>query len=891
MRLIRSIQFTIMVAWIPFMLNGQATLPEGFIRILVAESLNPTDMAQVPDGRIFIAEKDGKVRIVRDGILLPDPFLTVDVDKNNERGVSGIAVDPKFELNNYFYIFYTVPGTNTNRLSRFTANGDLAVPGSEKILLETDPLRSSIHNGGAIQFDAEGKLLFSTGEGGDSHQAVDLRSLLGKILRINNDGSIPEDNPYYTQLTGNYRAIWATGFRNAYTMSTHPETFELFANDVGGGEFEEINRVVAGGFYGWDNLEGYSTGQELPGNYEDPVYAYPHSEGCAIVGSTIYLPEEKVFPEQYHGKYFFADYCAGWVKVMDLESYGIQETFMTGADRIVAMLTSADGSMYYLERKGIGDGSPQDNTATVNGVLWKVVYTGDGSPFISRQPRSTTAVIGESAEFEVDVSGADPLEFTWFVNGEARQAGQESAFEMSDVALADDGAEIWCRIANGAGEVVSDKAVLSVTSNQRPVVSFISPEMSWQYKAGDVLQVEATVTDPEDGTVAAEDISWWIDFHHRDHIHPAVGRQAGPVSGTYEIPVTGEIDPEVWYRVNVIAYDSEGLERRSFIDIWPVLTHFRVETEPPGLRINADGKQLTAPFEIESVAGLEHILIAPLNQVVDESVYLLDGWEGSPGSSILTFQPGENMETHRAIYTEHVLGNGVGLDASYYPNMEFSGSPALTRIDTVIDFNFYFDPPVEGIDADMFSIRWEGFITPYKSGNHNLIAIVNDGVRVWIDDKLILERWELSGTTNLAGGSVYLDANKLHKIKVEFFEYNWGASISLRWSSDDLEEEVIPRSQLFPKNAFPFSDFADIVIKPNPVSDGVLRMEINSRAGGKLPAKVYDSQGREVVATVLDLGIGSNEVELDIPSAIPGVYYFQLGSDAYDPIVKSFVVH
>ncbi|MCB0585006.1 MAG: PQQ-dependent sugar dehydrogenase, partial [Phaeodactylibacter sp.] len=162
-----------------------AQLPPGFAEEKIAEGLDPTAMTVAPDGRIFITEKNGRILIVENGVLLPDPFLQIEVDNYNERGLGGIVLDPGFEQNNFLYLFYTVAGGNHNRISRFTANGNYALPDSEVILFELQPLSGTIHNGGAMHFGPDGKLYIAVGDGANAANGQDLNTTLGKILRIN----------------------------------------------------------------------------------------------------------------------------------------------------------------------------------------------------------------------------------------------------------------------------------------------------------------------------------------------------------------------------------------------------------------------------------------------------------------------------------------------------------------------------------------------------------------------------------------------------------------------------------------------------------------------------------------------------------------------------------
>jgi glucose/arabinose dehydrogenase len=202
-----------------------ATLPSGFFETLVASGLRgPTAMQFAPDGRLFVCEQSGSVRVIKDGVLLTAPFVTLNVNDEGERGLLGIAFDPNFAVNQYVYLYYTATSPAVhNRVSRFTANGNVAVAGSESIVLELDNLSSaSIHNAGALGFGPDGKLYIGVGDNADGSNAQTVTNLFGKILRINKDGTIPTDNPFYSQAGGRNRAIWSLGLRNPFTFAFNP---------------------------------------------------------------------------------------------------------------------------------------------------------------------------------------------------------------------------------------------------------------------------------------------------------------------------------------------------------------------------------------------------------------------------------------------------------------------------------------------------------------------------------------------------------------------------------------------------------------------------------------------------------------------------------------------
>src|SRR5215212_2499473 len=178
---------------------ASATVPNGFLDSPYVElPSDATAMGFAPDGRLFICEQNGNLLVVKNGALLTKPFLTLPLDTTGERGLLGIAFDPNFATTKFIYVYYTAKTpTIHNRVSRFTANGDVAVPGSEFVLIDLTTLgTSSSHNGGAIHFGNDGKLYIAVGDNRTSDNAQSFGNVFGKVLRINKDGSIPADNPF-----------------------------------------------------------------------------------------------------------------------------------------------------------------------------------------------------------------------------------------------------------------------------------------------------------------------------------------------------------------------------------------------------------------------------------------------------------------------------------------------------------------------------------------------------------------------------------------------------------------------------------------------------------------------------------------------------------------------
>ena len=328
------------------------SLPAGFAQTIVAANLGPTTAVDaLPDGRILVAEHAGALRIVAGGKLLATPVLSLIVDSNGERGLIGVTHDPKFNTNHFIYVYHTVPAAGSaapfNEISRFTLNGNVADPASEVDILKLNDLSSATnHNGGAIHFGVDGMLYVGVGENADPSNAQTLSNLLGKVLRIDvshikpgdpiNDVAklVPPSNPFVGTALGINGAIYALGFRNPFTFAVNPVTGTIFVDDVGENTWEEIDKLVAGGNYGWHHAEGFAP--TVPpsglgaGVYQDPQLAYNHNGGPAgggnaIIGGLFYAPPVGAtdpFPSAYTGKYFYGDFGHNWIRVFNPKDPG-----------------------------------------------------------------------------------------------------------------------------------------------------------------------------------------------------------------------------------------------------------------------------------------------------------------------------------------------------------------------------------------------------------------------------------------------------------------------------------------------------------------------------------------------------------------------------------------
>jgi glucose/arabinose dehydrogenase len=634
------------------------TLPSGFTRTEVGGAISsPTVMAFAPDGRIFVAQQTGELRVIKNGQMLPTPFVTLTVNSLGERGLIGIAFDPEFTTNKYIYLYYTTATPVLhNRISLFTANGDVALAGSEHIVLELDPLSGATnHNGGALAFGRDGKLYVAIGENANGAYAQNVDIYHGKLLRINKDGSAPPDNPFTTGSEQRKR-VWSYGLRNPYTISIHSSTGRILVNDVGQNTTEEVNDATTGGRnFGWPFTEGNTTNPV----YVSPIFKYEHTGpqpiGCAITGGTFYPHANTNWPSIYKGKYFFMDYCGNWIYYFDPLIAGATSTqfgLNTGGAS-VALTVGPDGSLYYLSRG--------------NSRLYKISYTPPATaPVITAQPQPVSVNVGQQATFSVTATGAQPLQYQWYKDGTTLSGQVQATITVASVTAANAG-NYYVTIANADGDVVSNNALLTVTTpnNTPPVATIVKPVEGDIYRAGAAIAFEGTGTDPQDGTIAETAFSWAINFHHDTHKHdqpPLTGIK----SGSFDVPNRGETSSNVWSRIILTVTDAAGVTAKDSVDVHPATSKMSFETVPPGLQILIDGQPANAPTSITSVEGLLRDVDVVEDQQIDGVDYIFSSWSMG-GAATQTITTPVDDATYTATFTL-ITGVGENSDSEVYPN-------------------------------------------------------------------------------------------------------------------------------------------------------------------------------------------------------------------------------
>lgn len=815
-------------------------LPDGFVmeENFITGLAEPTDIDFAPDGRIFICEKAGTIRVVENGVMLPQPIYSVATQVTNERGLQGMALDPDFDNNGYIYVFHTLPFENRNVVKRLTMAGNGVVPGSEIELFRVMPMWGAWHNGGAMVFDASGKLIIGTGDGTAYTSSQNLQSTMGKILRINTDGTIPTDNPWYNTFTGEFRAIAATGIRNPYTMAISRLTGRIFFNDVGNVDYEEVNEYIPGKNYGWHHVEGWLNGNPAPDtNYMDPLHVYDHQYGCAIVGATFYEPLINQFPAEYFGKYFFLEYCEGKILAMDPDDFNVSE-FGTGLDAQYNNIeTGPDGKLYLIN--------------FAKGNMARISYQGQNSaPVISIHPEDRILAVGEGAQLTVIANGSN-LTYEWYKNGNL-QAGQTQSFlALSNVQLAEDGDEYYVRVTNPYGNVTSNTMTLSVVNGTRPTVQFLNMPMT--YVAGDTIPYAATATDSDQPNFTPADFSWKIDFFHDDHSHPILGSTSGMTSGEYYFGTFGEVDTNVFVRFELTVTDNSGLYTIATYDVHPELIDIQVTSNPPGVPINVDGIEGTTDFDLYSVRNLRRTVEVPHYAIVRDSLYEFVDWGDGVDSLVRIFSAQEDtfvlnfngiQEYFHATPTQgtRTVFSDTGSAQQFYREQYV---PHIKENWDILSPYPWDNPPFL---ADTFSVRWQGTIVPPVSDYYTFYLFHDGKVTLQVGDSILLQDRKSVGALQEDTVGVWLNSGDSYLLTLDYDHYNYIARVELDWQYSLVERQTVPFMSNVPLDSpeVILDVNEGIKVFPNPIREDRFRVGIpwDLHTGSVPEIKVFDMMGR-----------------------------------------------
>ncbi len=728
-----------------------AAPPANFqVQQLVTQGLDgPSGLGIAPDGRIFILERTGKIKIYKNGQLLATPFADLPSAGSGDRGLIGVAFDPEFSTNHFVYFYYTSATDLLNYLVRFNAEGDVGTDGPT-ILYQTHSPSNQLHVGGSIQFGPDGKLYFAIGDNGYPPNAQNLANPHGKILRINKDGTIPNDNPFVGQ-PGAVPEIWAYGFRNPWRFQFDSTNGKVYLSDVGNDAWEEINRLEKGKNYGWPVCEGNCANPD----FMNPLYTYPHNgASSSVTGGPVY--RSTMFPEHYQGRLFFGDYARGFLKTMGLDADGNStgvEDFDTNVGSIVDLKVAPDGSMYYIDY--------------YPGRLYRLSYAeGNQQPVAVAGSDLTKGLPPLTVNFtsagSYDPDGS-PLTYHWnFGDGSATDSAQQvvtKTYDTKGTYLVD--------MTVSDGTATAQAVPITVQVGIPPTVTIGQPTNGSLYQAGDVFNYTVHAIDGVGNDINDSAIQTEVIFHHGTHIHPFLGPITGR-TGSFTTPTSGETSADTWFEIRAKATDTNGLATTASVFLYPKKVNITVLSNPSGMQLLLDGQPITTPYTFQGVVNFQREISTLTPQILGQNSYDFDAWSDSGARTHILMTP----DTDQVITANFTQGQANYFQGQYFNSIDLSGTPVFTRADQSINFNWGDGSPDPSVNVDFFSVRWTKTDT-FAPGIYHFTTSTDDGVRLKIDGTTVIDKWQDQSALTYAADVPLAAGN--HTIVMEYYEHSAGA--------------------------------------------------------------------------------------------------------------------
>ena len=637
-----------------------ATYPTGFEeRTVVGGLSDPMSMAWAPDGRMFIIEKPGRLKVVPPGGSIATTILDISsrVNHANDRGLLGLAVDSNFASNGYLYLSYTYDvtpltpdsdGAMVSRVGRFTIGANNSVS-PETVVLGTHvsgpcpapsnavdciPSDGLSHSIGTVISAPDGTLWIGSGDAADynrvdplAFRTYDERSMAGKILHVDRDGrGLPGHSfcPADNDLTHVCTKVHSKGFRNPFRFKLRPNG-GLTVGDVGWNTREEVDLIAAAGrSYGWPCYEGtirtpgYRDRAECAAEYAKegtsaahvgPQHDYQHgSSGNAVMAGSEYTGAE--YPAGYRGDVFFADYAGGFIRRLELSADGTVQ----GAAGFATNWVGVE-----LKEMPNGDLAYADGGASIK----RIVYTpGNGSPSAVATATPTSGPAPLPVQFSSSGSSdpdGDALTYDWdFGDGTAHssQANPSHTYPSNGTYTA------RLTISDGRGLTGSDTVAIAV-GNGAPVPRIEAPLDESLYRAGQVIQLSGSASDPQDGTLPASAYRWTVKLYHGEHIHP-VNTFDGVISPSFT--ANDDHDADSYFEVTLTVTDSSGLTGSETIQLRPQTVRYTLASAPAGAPMSYAGFAGAAPMERTAAVGFRTTISAADRFVSGGREYVFDHW-------------------------------------------------------------------------------------------------------------------------------------------------------------------------------------------------------------------------------------------------------------------------
>jgi glucose/arabinose dehydrogenase len=822
-----------------------ATLPPDFEDALVTNISAPTAIAFTPDGRLLITTQQGAVRVFQNGTLLGTAAININskLCTNSERGLLGIAVDPLFTVNKYVYLYYTFNKFNTcptgqptnasnpvNRVSRFVlADNNTIAASSETVLIDNIHSPNGNHNAGDLHFGKDGLLYISVGDGGADYAgdsggggsndaARDKHVMLGKMLRITRDGAIPASNPFQgansgrcnvtgSTTPGNWcQEIFATGLRNPFRIAFDPNaaSTRFFINDVGQNAWEEIDEGIAGADYGFNLREGRCANGSTtncgapPAGLTNPIFDYPHTGNCSasgVAGNSItggaFVPNG-VWSAEYDDSYLFGEYVCG--KIFRIKPNGsggyTASEFVTGlgGSSAVAMIFGPyenTQAFYYTTYAGGGQVRRIRFTGTANR---NPVAVASANPSAGAAPLNV--VFNATSSSDPD---SDQLSFSWNFGDGTTGTGATPTHLYSNTGTYN----AVLTVSDGRGGTGTASVRIDV-GNTAPQPTIAAPTSTKLYRVGETITLTGSATDPQEGTLPNNRLTWEVILHHDAHTHPFLPPTTGNnITFTTAPPEDLLAATNSYLEIKLTATDSQGLSTTISQNLNPRKVNITFATNPTGLNLTVNDTTVTGSQTIVSWDGYALNVNAP-NQTANGQSYTFQSWSDS-GAASHTITTPATAATYTATF--QTSGGGTnpnnGLIGEYYDNQNFTSRKTVRR-DATVNFDWGSGTPSgTGLTSpDTFSVRWTGKVLAPVTGTYTFTTTSDDGVRLWVNGQQIINNWTDHAPTDNSG-TISLTAGNYYDIRMDFYENGGGAVAKLFWAYPGQARQVVPNGNLF----------------------------------------------------------------------------------------------
>ena len=673
--------------------NAQSVFanPDFESRIVVDGLDFPTAVAWAPDGRMFIVEKKGALKVLNPGETQADDVLDISgiVGDEADRGMLGVAVDASYPTNNYVYLLYSRDtgivlddaGPMVSQLARYTITPANVVTDGTVILgthvptsggcpapsdtLDCIPSDSETHSIGSVRAAADGTLWVGAGDGADyggvdplAYRTYDDKSYAGKVLHVSRDGLGLAGHPL-CPADGNLAhvctKVFAEGFRNPFRFHLRPGG--LAVGDVGWNTREELDLLrfdQPGKSYGWPCYEGtiqtpgYKDGPECaaeyaqpPGTHLGPAYDYPHTPPLSNAVQSGPFYDATNYPEPYQDKLFLGDYAAETVDLVTIEDHQVTdvEPFATALGTVDLELAPSGNITY---------------SAVFAGRIEEIVYTPG-----ARTPNAVAAADPSfgSAPLDVQLTGSDssdpdsePLDYDWDF-GDGTPNSNEA--DPSHTYATPGNYTATLTVTDPTSRTDSDSVEISAGNDPPSTPSISNPADESLYRDGQTIAVAGSASDPQDGALDPSALTWTVTLHHGSHSHPVLN-QVGLATTSFE--TSTDHDSDSYYDITLTAEDSGGLSSSRTIQIRPETVTFGVESSPSGAPISYAGVDLTAPFSTQAAIGFQTSVSAAQQFTQTGHTWDFESWSDG-GARLHNLTVPASPTTLTATYNDVTPGN------------------------------------------------------------------------------------------------------------------------------------------------------------------------------------------------------------------------------------------